>query len=106
MQATHYQLNNLIIHSKSSSASVATAVSAGQKYIFDERNTWFPHTKQPTVSMWGEGSSEDPKIEEFKVTGTNVSAVHQLYSNINRGVYHVQNNSKKEDCNLRISYDD
>ena len=36
--------------------------------------------------MWGEGASEDPKIDDFKVTGKNVSAVHQLYSNINRGV--------------------
>ena len=75
-----------MILSKGASASVATALSAGQKHIFDQRDTWFPHTKQPTVAMWGEGASEDPNIDDFKVTGRNVSAVHQLYSNINRGV--------------------
>jgi hypothetical protein len=65
---------------------VATALSSGQNHIFRQRNTWVPHTKTPTVALWGEGTTDDPKIDDFKVTGKNVSAVHQLYSNITRGV--------------------
>ena len=36
--------------------------------------------------MWEEGASEDQKIDDFEVTGKNVGAVHQLYSNINSEV--------------------
>ena len=63
------KVNYFIMLSKSASASVATALSAGQKHIFDQRDTWFPHTKQPTVAMWGEGASEDPNVDDFKITG-------------------------------------
>ena len=84
--SSSWEKNYLKILSKGASVSVATAPSAGQKHIFDQRDTRFPHTKQPTVAMLGEGASEDPKIDDFKVTGRNVGAVHQPYSCINRGV--------------------
>lgn len=71
---------------KSSSASVGTSLTAGQRYFFDQRSTWFPHTKKPTVGLWGEGIVDDPNIDLYNVKGKNVSAVHHLYSDINRGI--------------------
>ena len=65
---------------------MGTSVTAGQRYFFDQRSTWFPHTKKPTVGLWGEGIIDDPNIDSYNVKGKNVSAVHHLYSNINRGI--------------------
>lgn len=65
---------------------MGTSLTAGQKYFFEQRLTWHPHTKQPSLGLWGEGEMEDPKIDEYNVKGKNVSAVHQLYSNIHRGI--------------------
>ena len=66
-----YHINHVFIDSKGGSASVATALSAGQRHIFEQRDTWFPHTRQPTVAMWGEGVTEDPNIDDFRVTSKN-----------------------------------
>lgn len=71
---------------KSSSASVVTSLIAGQRYFFDQRSTWFPHTKKPTVGLWGEGVAVNPNIDQYNVKSKNVSAVHQLHSNISRGI--------------------
>ena len=65
---------------------MGTSLTAGQKYFFEQRLTWHPHTKQPSLGLWGEGEMEDPKIDEYNVKGKNVSAVHQLYWNIHRGI--------------------
>ena len=60
-------------------------MTAGQKYFFDQDATWHP-SKKPTEGLWEEGADNDPNIDLYKVKDKNVSAVHQLYFNVNRGV--------------------
>ena len=65
-------------------------MTAGQKHFFDQDATWYPG-KKPTVGLWQEGTVNDPNIDLYKVTPKNISAVHQLYSNVSKG---AEKNSK------------